>query len=314
MSSPAANPLFEHYFSGVYGTRWPALRAALAEPPCQVVRRNLFAARRAGPAGQGRPVAGLPHCYWRPAEGYAPSRDADGLNQDYVLDPASLLVARTLGARPGDQVLDMCAAPGGKTLVLAEQMSGFPDMDPGEDPQPVDADGGTLTANEISENRRGRLLKILQDYIPRERRLFITVRGMDANQYGLRHAGVFDRILADVPCSGERHLLENPEEFAHWSPKRTKNLAVRQFSLLSSAWMALKPGGRIVYSTCSISPEENDKVVGKLRKRREAEILRPAELRQYDFLEETECGWQVLPDRCGFGPMYFSVIGKPAVS
>ncbi|MBY0452291.1 MAG: RsmB/NOP family class I SAM-dependent RNA methyltransferase, partial [Bdellovibrionaceae bacterium] len=95
-----------------------------------------------------------------------------------------------------------------------------------------------------------------------------------------------------------------------WSEKRTKNLSVRQYSLLSSAWLTCKAGGRIVYSTCSISPMENDGVVGKLVKKRDVEILRPDFIDDYDFIEETEFGYRILPDTCGFGPMYFSVIQK----
>jgi 16S rRNA C967 or C1407 C5-methylase (RsmB/RsmF family) len=120
----------------------------------------------------------------------------------------------------------------------------------------------------------------------------------------------FDRVLADVPCSGERHLFENQSELSLWTEKRTKNLAVRQYSLLSSAWLACKPGGRIVYSTCSISPMENDEVVQKLIKKRKPEILTWSAADNLDFVEKTEHGYQILPDRSGFGPMYFAVIRK----
>ena len=166
----------------------------------------------------------------------------------------------------------------------------------------------------MSDSRRERLMRVLHEYIQREKRLFIAVKGLDGNQYGLRNAETFDRILAVVPCSGERHLLENTKEFLLWSEKRTKNLAVRQYSLLSSAWLALKPGGRIVYSTCSISPEENDAVIAKLVKKRDPQILRLDWLKSFDFLEETSFGYRILPDRSGFGPMYFSVVEKPVIS
>ena len=209
------------------------------------------------------------------------------------MDPASVIVALALEAGPDEQILDMCAAPGGKSLILAENMR-----------------GGNLISNEISESRRERLLRVFHEYIPKDQRLFINVKGLDANLYGLRMPDTFDRVLADVPCSGERHLLENQKEFSLWTEKRTKNLAIRQYSLLSAAWLAVKPGGRIVYSTCSISPEENDAVLTKLVKKRKPKILRPAWLNELDFIEETEHGYRLMPDRCGFGPMYFSVIEK----
>lgn len=217
------------------------------------------------------------------------------------MDPASVIVAKALQVCGSDAVLDLCAAPGGKSLVLAEDMF-------------FSAENvtGMLISNEYSESRRERLLKIFQNYIPKEHRQFITVKGLDGNQYGLRMPDAFDKVLADVPCSGERHLFENASELKLWSEKRTKNLAVRQYSLLSSAWLTCKAGGRIVYSTCSISNIENDEVVKKLVKKRQASILQlPSDIsKNLPFLEKTDLGYQILPDRTGFGPMYFSVIQK----
>ncbi len=267
------NKDFDAYFLKIYQGRWAAIKTALAEKNKQIARKNLF------------------------------FNVDTGLAETYVMDPASEIVAKALQVQPQDLVLDMCAAPGGKTLILAEQMSfatGKKWLLP----------SGELIANEMSEGRRERLTRVLTEHIAKEKRLFIHAKGLDGNQYGLRQPGYYDRILADVPCSGERHLLENKNELELWSEKRTKNLSVRQYSLLSAAWLAVKVGGRIVYSTCSISPIENDGVVSKLVKKRAPTVLRPDFLEQYDFLEETEFGYHVLPDTCGFGPMYFSVLQK----
>ncbi len=267
------NKAFDDFFLKIYKGRWKNIKAALLEKNIQIQRKNLFF-------------------------------QADcGLSEFYTMDPASEIVARALEVEARDLVLDMCAAPGGKSLILAEVMS-FSNNESWAEVS------GQLIANEMSEGRRARLIRVLTEHIPKERRLFIHVKGLDGNQYGLRQPENFDRILADVPCSGERHLLENATELALWTEKRTKNLAIRQYSLLSSAWLATKMGGRIVYSTCSISPLENDRVVEKLIKKRKVQIVRPDFLEQYDFLEETEFGYQVLPDRCGFGPMFFSIIKK----
>ena len=267
------NKEFDQYFLKIYQGRWASIKSALMKKNEQIARKNLFFG-------------------------------ADlGLSANYLMDPASEIVALALEAKPTDVVLDMCAAPGGKSLILAEQMS-FNSQSKWSLPS------GELICNEISEGRRDRLTRVLTEHIPKEKRLFLHVKGLDGNQYGLRQPGHYDRILADVPCSGERHLLENQKEFEMWSEKRTKNISVRQFSLLSAAWLAVKEGGRIVYATCSISPLENDGVVAKLVKKRAPSILRLSFLEQYDFLEETEFGYQVLPDTCGFGPMYFSVIQK----
>lgn len=298
VNSPIANPLFEKYFEKVYGARWPELKSSLVNQEKQVLRENKFIEV---PVNKLAKCEFLDNCYWKP-EGYSLQKSEAGHYDFYVMDPASVLVALALEPKADDQVLDMCAAPGGKTLILAEQMS----LSATEE-----SVGGTLISNEMSESRRERLMRVLHEYIPKEKRLFISVKGLDGNQYGLRNPEAYDRILADVPCSGERHLLENSKEFSMWSENRTKNLAVRQYSLLSSAWLALKPGGRIVYSTCSISPEENDAVIAKLIKKRDPVLIRPEWLDKIEFLEQSNYGYQILPDRSGFGPMYFAIIEKP---
>ena len=289
------NKAFDEYFAKIYQGRWSHIKKALVTNEKQVLRANQFAEFEKSSA---QPCEFLSNCYWKPAD-YKLEKNHENLYPFYVMDPASILVARALDPQASDQVLDMCAAPGGKTLVLAEQMySNNKEIE------------GSLISNEYSESRRERLTRVLQEYIPKEKRMFIHVKGLDGNQYGLRNPDTFDRILADVPCSGERHLFENQKEMTDWSVKRTKNLAVRQYSLLSAAWLAVKPSGRIVYSTCSISPEENDAVVAKLVKKRKPQILRLDWLEELEFVEETEHGYQILPDHAGFGPMYFSVIEK----
>ncbi len=285
-----SNRLFEEHFAKVYHERWPQILKSLVESERQILRPNLFIEER--DIVSAEPCDFLPGCFWKP-EGFKLEKNNQGIYSYYIMDPASMIVALALEPEPDEQILDLCAAPGGKTLVIAEKMQ-----------------GGVLVSNEVSESRRERLNRVLHEYIPKDKRMFIHTKGLDGNQYGLRQPDVFDRVLADVPCSGERHLLENPKEFAEWTVKRTKNLAIRQYSLLASAWLAVRPQGRIVYSTCSISPDENDEVVAKLVKKRKPQILRLSWLDQFDFLEKTQFGYQILPDRSAFGPMYFSVIEK----
>ncbi len=266
------NQKFEDYFKSVYKDRWSAIFSALKVETKHIQRPNSFFK----------------------------------LNTDmlefYKMDPASILVARALEVSKNEKILDLCAAPGGKSLILAEGLN-FDGKSTGE-----------LISNEFSNSRRERLVRVFKEYIPMDLRTNIFVKGQDGNQFGLKMPDHFDRVLADVPCSGERHLLENKSEFEKWSIKRTQNLAVRQFSLLSSAWLTCKTGGRIVYSTCSISPIENDDVIRKLVKRREVQILHPEFLSEFSssdlVLEQTEFGYQILPDQSGCGPMYFSVMRK----
>lgn len=290
VNSLIVNSSFDLYFLKHYQDRWEALKKSLLQDERQILRLNKFSDQSSEPDLQSCDF--LENCYWKP-EAYTLKKNDLNLYNYYIMDPASVIVALALEVEPGEKVLDMCAAPGGKSLILAEKMR-----------------TGSLISNEISEARRERLFKVLQQYIPKDQRLFISVKGFDANLFGLKMPGQFDRILLDAPCSGERHLLENPKEFSLWTEKRTKNLAIRQYSLLSAAWLSAKYNGRIVYSTCSISPEENDAVVAKLVKKRKPKIIRLGSLNNLDFIEPTECGYRILPDYCGFGPMYFSIIEK----
>jgi len=286
------NEKFETYFSSIYGDRWPQLSQALEASETQVLRKNLFADYEA----KDFSAASFNNCFHvNPEINVHNLRDANDVQVFYKMDPASVLVATALDVQPEDLVLDMCAAPGGKTLILAEKLNGT----------------GQLISNEYSNARRERLVRVVREYLPHEMRQNVFVQGKDGNSYGRDKADVFDRVLADVPCSGERHLLENAQEFAEWTKRRSENLAIRQYSLLSSAYLACRVGGQIVYSTCSISPLENDDVVKKLKKKRSVEFLEFSEASKYPFLEKTEFGYQILPDRSqGFGPMYFSIIRK----
>ena len=258
------NQKFQDYFSSVYKDRWPLLFESLKIENKHIQRKNLF------------------------------FNSETKISEFYKMDPASIFVARAMEVCENEKILDLCAAPGGKSLILAEALNST----------------GELISNEFSNSRRERLVRVFKEYIPISKRGNVFVKGQDGNQYGLKMPDYFDRVLADVPCSGERHLLENKSEFENWTVRRSQNLAVRQYSLLSSAWLTCRPGGRIVYSTCSISPLENDDVVRKIIKRRDVQILRPEFLDGVTELEKTEFGYQVLPDHAGFGPMYFSVMGK----
>lgn len=290
-----SHPFYLH-FQKVYGDRWPALFEALQKKEQQVARKNLLAVSE----DEGKvwkkfvEKSELPNCYWVPEnESVQTQRNSDELLDIYVMDPASVMVARALDVHDGDRVLDMCAAPGGKSLVLIEALS----------------NSGEIFCNDLSPERRERLKKVIQQYVPRTIRDRVWVTGKDGVQFGLKEAESFDRVLLDAPCSGERHILENTEAQEQWSPRRTEHLASRQYSLLAAALLAVKPGGRIVYSTCSISPDENDGVIKKLlKKKKDAVRLVQADLGVGG--ERTEFGVAYMPDTCGFGPLYFSIIEK----
>lgn len=283
---------FDLYYQNLFKERWDALRAALLGAEKQIARWNQFIPFELR-AEFGEKFEALPQSYFLKNSSEIP-RSADNLLSYYVMDPASQFAALALEVQSGDSVLDMCAAPGGKTLILAESLR----------------TEGEILANEMSEARRERLKKVIQQYIPRDVRDRVWVTGKDGGKFALTHKEKFERILIDAPCSGERHLLASPKDLAEWSPSRSEKLAQRQYALLTAALLAVKPGGRIVYSTCALSPLENDQVIARLLKKKDGfEVIKPLAL-PVPEAERTEFGLQFLPDRCGYGPIYYSVLQK----
>lgn len=213
----------------------------------------------------------------------------------YFLDEASVFAAKSLGVEPGMDVLDMCAAPGGKTLVLAEALQGK----------------GSLQANDRSPDRRVRLSHVLENTLPDELRQAVKVTGYDGSRFGMFRRECFDRILLDAPCSSERHVMESEKYLSEWSPKRISRIAVEQGSLLASAVDALRPGGQMIYSTCALTRMENDDVVRKILKKRAGKVRVLELLPQIPGTEKTEFGLHMLPDLCGGrGPIFCARLEK----
>lgn len=282
-----ANTDFDFFYQDQWKERWPSLKEALLRREFQVARKNFFS--DVSTEGlQPFHSALFPSCF-EVTESLRREipRGTEGLLGFYILDPASVWIARALEVRPGDTVLDLCAAPGGKTLVLIEALR----------------ESGEIIANEPSPARRERLMKVIQQYVPRHVRDRVRVSGKDGGLFSKSHPETFDRILVDAPCSGERHLLENPKELEKWSPARTAKLSQTQYALLSGALEALRPGGTILYSTCSLSIRENDEVVRRLLKKK-GERVRVEPLVPPAMAEKSEFGVFFLPDRAGFGPLY----------
>jgi len=149
----------------------------------------------------------------------------------------------------------------------------------------------------------------------------MRITGRDATRWN--EGSLFDRILVDVPCSSERHLIfdawkrkaqVNPSQ---WSPSRCKRYASQQLSILRSAVNAAKPGAVLVYSTCSIASVENEMVIRKLVKKfgSQLEVLdvhghvTTAMLRSLGA-EFKDPGWIILPDSSKFGPIYWAILRK----
>ncbi|HVZ17783.1 MAG TPA: SAM-dependent methyltransferase, partial [Terriglobales bacterium] len=153
-----------------------------------------------------------------------------------VQDEGSQLIAMLVGR--GERLLDCCAAPGGKTAILADR-----------NPQ------SEVVATELHEHRTRELRERLRG------RANVEVTRADAAH--LEITGDFDRVLADVPCSGTGTLARNPEIKWRLSQDDLADLHARQVAILRGALGKLRPGGRLVYSTCSLEPEENEQVVHK---------------------------------------------------
>lgn len=247
---------FDSFYQSMYGQRWPTLREALLKPS-------------------------------------NPIPFSEGLTQSYYLDEASILAARSLPISDGDIVLDMCAAPGGKTLVLATSLQ----------------TKGLLISNDRSSQRRGRLRKVVDHYLPEEIRSRVTITSHDATKWGLYEQERYDAVLLDAPCSSERHVLQDPKALAQWSPSRTKHLAIQQFAMLAAALEAVKLGGYILYSTCSISSKENEEIIQKLEKKRDGRYEEIAI--DGPFAQKLSHGSIILPDtEGGRGPLYYCLLRK----
>ncbi len=227
---------------------------------------------------------------------------SDGLLKPYYMDEASLYPVEALKIEQGMTILDMCAAPGGKTLLIALK----------------NGKSGSITANDRSPDRRGRLKKVIEEHLPAELASTVTITGHDAAKWGVYEKNIYDSVLLDAPCSSERHVFNSPPHMDKWSCSRTKRLAERQFAMLASALEAVKPGGRIVYSTCSISDYENDMIIEKLFRKREGLF---SVIKEDDNTasgnsgllkgENTEFGKKLWPDKKPFaGPIFYTIIEK----
>ncbi len=161
-----------------------------------------------------------------------------------IQDEASQLVAQLLSPRAGERVLDLCAAPGIKTGQLAAMLG-----------------AGSLVACDLSAPRLRTMTNLIGGKTPSEVRLFLL--RLDASAE-LPFGCTFDRILVDAPCSGTGTLARNPEIKWRLQEKDLARLAELQQKILRNALEALAPGGRLVYATCSLELEENEKVVERV--------------------------------------------------
>uniref|UniRef100_A0A8D1F568 5-cytosine rRNA methyltransferase NSUN4 n=1 Tax=Sus scrofa TaxID=9823 RepID=A0A8D1F568_PIG len=227
-----------------------------------------------------------------------------GVMDYYLMDAASLLPVLALGLQPGDTVLDLCAAPGGKTLAMLQTGC-----------------CRNLAANDLSTSRTGRLLKVLHSYVPQDvrERNRVRVTSWDGRKWGELEGDTYDRVLVDVPCTTDRHSLHEEENniFQRSRKRERQMLPVLQVQLLAAGLLATKPGGHVVYSTCSLSHLQNEYVVQGtielLANQYSIEVqvedlthFRKLFTDTFAFFPACRVGELVIPNlTANFGPLYF---------
>ena len=190
--------------------------------------------------------------------------------QVVIQDEASQLVAALIGRVPAQdsRILDCCAAPGGKTLAIADQNP-----------------SASITAVEVYPHRARLMQRLLRASGPTQ------IKTLVADARNLPITASFDRILADVPCSGTGTLSRNPEIKWRLQPEDLPELHNRQLAIVRSALKQLASGGRLIYSTCSLEKEENEKVVEQALAENQSVQLRDCQ-GELDRLKETgELNW-----------------------
>ena len=165
----------------------------------------------------------------------------------YIQEPSAMLPGQILGAQPGEKVLDLCAAPGGKTVQIAAAMKGR----------------GLLVSNDISAERVKALVKNIELCGVRN----AVVLNETPEKLVRNFPGYFDRIIIDAPCSGEGMFRKDEAAVKSWESFKCERCTQLQEPILENAHLMLKPGGTLVYSTCTFSPEEDEQMIARFMER-----------------------------------------------
>lgn len=274
---------FENYYFSLYESRWNNLKQSLFS-------ENIYTEFH------------IPEC------------------KNYFLDPASVCAALCLPLDNAADVLDMCAAPGGKSLVLSLNLK----------------EEAKLTSNERSGERKKRLESVVSECLPSniKERIFVTCS--DGATLCQNKNLSFDSILLDAPCSSERHVLNDKKYLDEWTPSRIKSLSQMQWALISSAYRLLRNNSFLLYSTCALADSENNQIIARLLKKYpDMSLVSSDEIKNifnknlsnagnvfseesinliektFSLAEKKDFGFHILPDTAsGSGPIYFSLLRK----
>ena len=238
------------------GEEYPAFLAAYDKPHYKGVRLNPLKCTQETLEqhfpGSLRPSPFSPLCFYSETEkvGSLPLHHAGAF---YSQEPSAASAVTLLAPEPGERVLDLCAAPGGKSTQIAGLLKGQ----------------GLLWSNEIVRSRATVLLSNME-------RLGVgnaVVSSCHPETLCSRLAGFFDKVLVDAPCSGEGMFRRDSQAVTEWSEEHVKACAQRQLAILHSAAQAVREGGVLVYSTCTFSPEENEGVIRRFLEEEPAFVL-----------------------------------------
>lgn len=220
------------------GPSLPDFLHSLALPPFRGVRARPGAAF---PADAEGPVPWAENARYLPLDSAAGAHPLHEAGAWYLQEPSAMVAAAALRPAPGERVLDLCAAPGGKSTQLAAMIQGR----------------GVLVCNEPVPGRAQVLSRNIERMGVRNAVVVSTL----PEELSGRWAGFFDKILVDAPCSGEGMFRRHPETIDQWHPAAPQGCAQRQRHILAHAARMLRPGGRLLYSTCTFNALENEGVI-----------------------------------------------------
>ena len=223
------------------GEEYPAFLASLERPRAVALRFNPLKGERPSLPFVGESVPWEPEGYYYDPESRPGLHVYHEAGVYYLQEASAMAPVALLAPQPGERVCDLCAAPGGKTTQIAGRMGGE----------------GFLLCNEINPKRA----KILSRNIERMAVPNALVTNEHPGNLAKRLPGFFDRVLVDAPCSGEGMFRKEEAAVTDWSQETVEMCARRQAEILHSAAQLVRPGGRLVYSTCTFAPEEDEQAV-----------------------------------------------------
>jgi NOL1/NOP2/sun family putative RNA methylase len=247
--------------SGLLGNEYPSFAASYDAAPAAGLRINTLKvpveAFRALVSFDLTPVPWCPAGFTLPEEQTPGKHPWHAAGLYYLQEPSAMAVAELLESRPGERVLDLAAAPGGKATHIASLMGGQ----------------GLLIANELHPKRAWDLAENLERWGVRH----AAITNEPPERLAERFAGFFDRVLLDAPCSGEGMFRKSEAARREWTPALVAGCSLRQSTILGHAARLVRPGGRLVYSTCTFAPEEDEEVLARFLEVHDAfEMVEPA--------------------------------------